>query len=593
MESRTHKQHGLVETRLPIEGMECAACALRLERQFRRSEGVTDASVNFATNEATVTYDPHSKTIDSLREIVDRTGFKVGALDSDSSAAPARSERAVHAALSRFLLAAVLSAPVLILSMAPALSSVPYRSWILLVLTTPVVFIAGKPIFADALNALKQGSANMNTLIALGVSSSYAYSLAVTIAPAQLSDSGLDVHVYFEAAAVIITLVLLGRLLEARAKSGTQEAIRKLVNLQPDSTFRFDGEEIVEVPLRSIRVGDRVLVKPGSRVPVDGVVLSGQSDVDESMLTGEPFPVTKRPDAEVVGGTMNGVGALTVRVARIGRDTVLSRIVEIVRDAQGRKPPIQRLADRVAAVFVPTVLGVAAAAFAVWMMIGPEPAHTFATVVFVSVLIIACPCALGLATPTAIVVGIGSAAAKGVLIRGGDVLERLQEVDTVVVDKTGTLTEGAPQFVDLRAQNGFDRGVVLRLAASLEQHSEHPIARSIVDAARENHLNLMQASDVEASVGGGIRGKVDDRYVTIGTATYLESRDLIVDANVSGGGLGRALVYIAVDDRIAGIVDLNDRIRGTSKDAVAELRKLGLRVVMASGDQLVAAEAVA
>lgn len=595
MEIAAVKPRDQVEARLPIEGMECAACALRLERQLNRSDGVVDASVNFATNEAAVIFDPHAESIESLRRIVERTGFEVGQMEAgDPQSGSEMSSKSVSVALKRFVISAALSAPVLILSMIPAFSALPYRSWILFILTTPVVIVAGRPIFSDAFKALRQGSANMNSLISLGVGSSYLYSVVATVAPEGLLESGPELHVYFEAAAVIITLVLLGRLLEARAKSGTQDAIRKLVALQPDTTFRIEGEDIVEVPLRSIRVGDMVLVKPGSRVSVDAFVAAGRSDVDESMLTGEPFPVSKEPGDEVVAGTMNGAGALTVRVTRVGRDTVLSRIVEFVRDAQGRKPPIQHLADKVAAIFVPSVLAVATLSFVVWITLGPAPAYAFAVVVFVSVLIIACPCALGLATPTAIVVGIGSAATKGVLMRGGDVLERLESVDTIVVDKTGTLTEGIPQFVDLRVIDGFESSSVLKMAGSLEQQSEHPIGKAIVEAGKDAHLGLVQATHVEVLVGGGIRGRVLGQAVTVGTRTFLESElGSSLDEIDIGTVEARASVFIAIDGRLAGAIDLNDRIRPTSREAVARLKEFGLRIVMASGDQLVAAEAVA
>jgi Cu+-exporting ATPase len=594
METVQSKPVDLVETRLPIEGMECAACALRLERQLGRADGVSSATVNFATNEASVTYDPGRETLETLRDIVKRTGFSVVAATTDEAVSTNAGEKAVSTALRRFLLSAVLSVPVLVISMAPGLASLPYRSLILLLLTTPVVALAGRPIFVDAFKALQRGSANMNSLVSLGVGSAYVYSVVATLAPGLISDSGLAVHVYFEAAAVIITLVLLGRLLEARAKSGTQDAIRKLVALQPDTTFRIAGGEVEEVPVSAIVVGDRVLVKPGGRVPVDGRVASGRSEVDESMLTGEPFPVVKDPDDEVVAGTINGAGALTVTVTRIGRDTVLSRIVEIVRDAQGRKPPIQRLADKVAGVFVPAVLAVASISLLIWLVVGPAPAHTFAIVAFVSVLIIACPCALGLATPTAIVVGIGSAATKGVLIRGGDVLERLEKIDTVVVDKTGTLTEGMPEIVAVQTSPRFDRNLVLRLAASVEQQSEHPIGKAIVEAARKSQLNLTQPEAVAASVGGGIRGAVGGTEVAVGTLAFLSSDyEMSSDEWRPSSDVGRATVFVAIDGALAGMIALNDRIRSTSRDAIDRLKMLDIRVVMASGDQLVAAESVA
>lgn len=584
-----------IESRLPIEGMECAACAARLERQLGKAAGVAAASVNFATNEAWVSYDPAVESIESLGEIVRKTGFDVGRMDvaATESLASAAS-RSVAIARSRFLTAAILSVPVLALSVLPALESLPFRSWLLLVLTTPVVFYAGRPIFLDAAQALRSRSTNMNTLISIGVSSAYVYSVVVTVFPRWTTESGPELHAYFESAAVIITLVLLGRLLEARAKAGTQSAIRALVALQPDTSLRLVNGQIEEVPTGHVVVGDNVLIRPGGRVPIDGVVVSGRADIDESMLTGEPFPVTKEAGDEVVAGTVSTSGSVTLRVTRTGPNTVLNRIVEIVRDAQGRKPAIQRLADRVSAIFVPVVLAIAFATMIVWLWVGPVPAHAFAAVTFVSVLIIACPCALGLATPTAIVVGLGSAAVKGVLIRGGDVLERLAGVDTIVLDKTGTVTEGVPRVDSISSLNGLDEVTVLTLAASLEQHSDHPTARALIDAAQEKGLELTLPDDVRSVVGQGIEGRVSGRLVAVGSARFISSLTSgQPNRGPSESSSDRGEILVAIDGSPAAIVRLRDNVRAGSLDAVQKLEALGCRLVMASGDRTEVAARVA
>jgi Cu+-exporting ATPase len=581
----------LEEVRLPIEGMECAACAVRLERQLSRTDAVASASVNFATNEASVSFDPLQTTLDDLASIVERSGFSVGSRTDDDT--DTLEDRILDRARRRFIFAAVLTLPVFVLSMFPSLFPIPYVEWVLLGLSAPVVLFAGAPFFVDAARVLRAGSANMNTLISLGVAAAFVYSLIATIAPHLVSSPDGSVHVYYEAAAVITTLVLLGRMLEASARSRTNAAVRRLINLQPDEAIVIaaDGSEI-RTPLARVSIGDRILLRPGARVPVDGVVEEGRTDIDESMLTGEPMPIEKSAESMVSAGTMNLTGSLVFRATRVGSDTSLQRIIQLVKAAQGHKPPIQRLADRVSAIFVPVILASALATFTVWILFGPSPPLRFAVLTAVSVLIIACPCALGLATPTAVLVGIGRAASVGVFIKGGDALEQLSHVDSVVLDKTGTLTLGKPQVASVRPL-GMDAPSVLSFAASLEYHSEHPIARAICTAADEQDLVARDVSAFQAHVGGGISGLVEGRDVVIGSLAFV--RSIVADeidlvAPVDELKPGSSLVYVVVDQELAGHIEVADKLRPTSREAVARLRAQGVRIVMATGDSPAAAE---
>ncbi len=503
----------------------------------------------------------------------------------------------------RLLIGAVLAAPVLALAMGGrALASLlpPHVSlWVQFVLSTPVVGWAGGPFFARGWRSIRTLNLNMFTLISLGVATAYGYSVVALLAPgifpAAMRTTGGLVEVYFEAAAVITVLVLAGQVLELRARSRTGAAIRSLLALAPKTArvVRGGGEE--EIPLEEVEVGDRLRVRPGERVPVDGIVEEGASTVDESMLTGEPMPVEKNSGGRVAGATINGTGSFIMRAERVGRDTLLAQIVQMVAEAQRSRAPIQRLADRVSAFFVPAVVGAATLTFAAWMAWGPEPRLAFALANAVAVLIIACPCALGLATPMSVMVGVGRGAQAGILIKNAEALERLEKVDTLVVDKTGTLTEGRPHLTAVQPASGGGADEFLALAAAVEQASEHPLAAAIVRGARERRLALPQVENFQSFTGGGVSGLVNGRRVLAGQAGFLQSQGVAVDAGAAAPLQleGQTVVFVAADGRAAGLLGISDPLKPGSAGAIAELRRLGLRIVMLTGDHERTARAVA
>jgi P-type Cu+ transporter len=509
----------------------------------------------------------------------------------------------------RLSIGAALAVPTMILEMGghfPGLNLHHYVSpqvsvWLQFLLATPVVLWAGRPFFERGFASVCNRSLNMFSLISLGVGASYLYSLAATFAsglfPETLRQDGV-VPVYYEAAAVITVLVLLGQVLELRAREKTGGAIRALLNLAPKTAWRVanDGND-EQVPLAEIRIGDRLRIRPGDSVPVDGVVEEGRSAVDESMVTGESMPVDKEPGAALIGGTINGTGALVMRAEKVGADTVLARIVHMVAEAQRSHAPIQRLADIVAAWFVPAVIVVAVAAFAAWMIFGPPPAIAYALVAAVSVLIIACPCALGLATPMSIMVGVGKGASVGVLIKNAEALERFEKIDTLVVDKTGTLTEGKPRVVAVAPTEGFDEATVLSLGASLERSSEHPLAAAIVAAARQRGLALQDFTDFSSVTGQGVTGKIGARPVAVGNARLLQNLGVVGTKLESRADEfrheGATAMFVAVDGRPAGVIAVADPIKPTTPAALASLRTDGIRIVMLTGDNRTTAQAVA
>ncbi|HEU4596850.1 MAG TPA: heavy metal translocating P-type ATPase [Pyrinomonadaceae bacterium] len=616
------------ETRvdLPVTGMTCAACARRIERRLSKAEGVGSANVNFATGRATVTFDPERTDVGQLVRTVEDVGYGVGDLTSADEATRLSREEEAHRAerldaQRRFAVAAVLSLPVLVIAMSHGripLFDAWWANWLQLLLTAPVVFYSGWPFYRGAWTALRHRAADMNTLIATGTGAAFIYSVVATVAPglfAQVtvndgmpplmdalpSDWGMGpmIPVYFEAASVIIALVLLGRLLEARARGRTSEAIKKLIGLQARTArVARAGGVYEDVPVEDLVPGDVILVRPGEKIPTDGVITEGASFVDESMLTGESVPVEKREGAEVVGASVNGTGSFQFRATRVGRDTVLQQIVRLVQEAQGSRAPVARLADQVSGYFTPVVIIIALVTFVVWFVAAPvETRLSTALVNFVSVLIIACPCALGLATPTAVMVGTGRAAQAGVLIKGGEALEAAHKLQTVVLDKTGTVTEGKPSVTDVFAVAGWTEEELLRLAASVERGSEHPLGEAVVRRAEELGLPLAPASDFGAVAGHGVEAEAEGRRLTVGNLKLMKERGVALkglrERAEALSAEGKTPVFVSADGEAAGVIAVADKLRPESAGAIAALKSLGLEVLMLTGDNRRTAEAVA
>jgi P-type Cu+ transporter len=587
------------EVTFEVKGMTCASCVGRVERVLKKVPGVLEASVNLANERATVEYLAGEVEPRELEKAVEGAGYGVIREDERSSVADSH-ERDYRKLRTHFLLAAALTAMILVGSlphMFEFMLPIP-AGWLnlgLLLLATPVQLWAGWRFYRGAWAALKHGQANMNTLVVMGTSAAYLYSVVATLAP-QLFAAG-RAEVYFDTSALIITLILLGRLLEARAKGRTNEAIKKLARLQAKTARVVRDEEEVDVPVENVKIGDIVVVRPGEKIAVDGLVLSGESAVDESMITGESIPVTKREGDEVIGATMNTSGSFRFEATKVGEDTALHQIMRMVEEAQGSKAPIQRLADRVSGVFVPAVIGVAAATFVIWLIVGPEPALTFALLNAVAVLIIACPCAMGLATPTSIMVGTGKGAESGILIRGGEAFEAAHKLDTVVLDKTGTLTRGTPELTDVVVEDGAREEELLRLLASAERASEHPVGEAIVRGAKYRGLPLSEVEAFEAVSGGGIRARVEGREVLVGSRRFLSEGGVFEDGLAPRGEElareGKTPIFVAMDGKPAGLVAVADVVREESREAIGRLNSLGLEVAMLTGDNRRTAEAIA
>lgn len=604
---------------LTIGGMTCAACVQHVEHALRTAPGVTAVSVNLATERAAVSYIAGQSDLAELRRAVEEYGYRVEGIagaEQDAAAELARLSRTAEIRYYRYRCIFGVTAGLLLLlgsfhalPWAAWLKGWDYYPWLLWALATPVQFWAGWPFYRSGLTALRHGAANMHTLVALGSSVAYGYSAVVTVlgtfAPSVLESSGVGGGLYFDTAALIIGLILLGRYLEARARGRASEAIRRLLSLQPDTARVLREGKEVEIPAAEVEVDDLVAVRPGEKIPVDGEVVEGWSAVDEAMLTGESMPVDKTPGQPVYAATLNRTGFFRLRATRVGRDTALAQIIRLVEEAQGSKAPIQRMADRVAAVFVPAVSGVAVAAALFWLFLGPAPQLTYAVLTLVAVLIIACPCALGLATPTAIIVGAGKGAERGILIRNAPALETAQRVDTVVMDKTGTLTEGKPVVTDIIAAADFpnrDRGgtadeELLAGAAALEQGSEHPLGQAIVAAAEQQGLTPKPAADFQAKPGLGVTGTVAGRPALLGRPSLLQEPGIDLGGLAADmdrlTGQGKTAVALAVDGQAWGVLGLADGLKPEARAAVAKLQGMGLSVAMLTGDNRRAAQFVA
>ncbi|WP_432929366.1 heavy metal translocating P-type ATPase [Microbispora sp. CA-135349] len=591
---------------LDIGGMTCASCVRRVEKALTRVDGVAAAEVNLATEVATVTYDPARVTVGMLAESVVRAGYTAEVTEPEPAPGPERvpePETGPDREVIRLkrtwqaTLAAGLSMMVLMYLPLP-IDAMDWLMPLLLVVATVAQFWAGRPFYRAAWAAARHGAVNMHTLVAMGTTVAYGYSAFVTLWPAAAERLGLPLHVYFEISVVVIALVLMGRWMEARAKKRTTSAIRELLGLRPKTARVLRGDTEVEVPVEDVAVGDLVRVRPGEKIPVDGVVTAGVSTVDESMITGESMPVRRGEGDPLIGSTINRTGSVVMRATAVGQDTTLAQIVRLVERAQGSKAPLQRLADTVSGWFVPAVIGIAVLTFAVWAVFGPDQGRlTFGIGTAIAVLIIACPCALGLATPTAIMVGTGKAAELGILISGGDALEQARRLTTVVLDKTGTITRGRPGVTRLVTVAGGDADELLAYAAAAETGSEHPLGEAIVTRARDRGLRLPEMQGFDALPGHGVEARVAGRAVLIGNAALMRRHDVSVgeleQVAAAAAAEGATPVYVALDGRLTGVIGVADTIRPESHEAVDRLRALGLDVWMLTGDNRATADVVA
>ena len=582
------------KTTFSVSGMSCASCVSRVEKSLRDLPGVVSVSVNLASNRAIVEHTRDADIAGMLRAVAD-AGYGIEVVTAEEGREDGASQREISLLRNQFVFSLCVAAVVMLLSMTDMLDYAwkPYLLW---ALATPVQFWAGLRFYRGAWGALKHGAADMNTLIAVGTSAAYLYSVAVALFPHFFAAAGIGHGLYFDTSSMIIALILMGRFLESRAKGQTSEAIKKLIGLRPNTAMVVRGEQEVEVPVEEVVAGDILLVKPGQKVPVDGIVSEGYSAVDESMLTGESMPVEKKAGDSVTGATLNLTGSFRFRATRVGKDTVLSQIIRLVDEAQGSKAPIQRLADIIAGYFVPAVIAIAVVTFLIWLIIGPQPSFVYALLNFVAVLIIACPCALGLATPTAIIVGTGKGAEYGILIRNGEALERTHRITTVMLDKTGTLTLGRPRLTDINAVPPFSEDEALRLAAA-ERNSEHPLAQAVVKSAQERGLAVPGPLTFQALPGLGIKAGAEGHTITIGNKTLMQENGIETGAvdrvAETLWNQGKTVLFLSVDNRIAAVLALSDTIKPEAAAAVSAMKKMGLRVMMLTGDNARAAEYVA
>lgn len=588
-----------------IRGMSCAACSSAVERVTRKIEGVSESSVNLTTAVMTITYDETLVTPEKIIAKVSRAGFEAE-LHVEKSKEEQKEEaesvdESVHRTKRRLIANVILAIPLLYISMGhmipfplplPDMLDMhhsPMNFALAQLILTTVILYNGRKFYLVGFKSLFKGHPNMDSLVAIGTGSAFFYSLVMTL---QIPSNADSVHyLYFESAAIVVTLVMVGKYMEGRSKGKTSEAIRKLMELAPDTAVVLRGGEQTEVPVEQVRTGETILVKPGSRIPLDGEVIEGSTSVDESMLTGESIPVEKEPGAEVIGGSVNYQGAVKVRVTRTGSDTTLAKIVKMMEDAQGKKAPISKLADTVAGYFVPTVIAIAVIAGVIWLVLGHE--ITFVLTIFVSVLVIACPCALGLATPTAIMVGTGLGANHGILIKSGEALEISHKVDTVVLDKTGTITQGKPKVMEI-ISHVMPAEKLLLTAASLEQVSEHPLGQAIVECAKEKGLALCEVTEFRSITGQGICGTVDGTNYFIGNKKLCEAQQIdcadYEEAAAAIAKKGQTPMFLGADNSVAGIISVADPVKETSREAVGHLQELGICVYMLTGDnQLTAA----
>jgi Cu+-exporting ATPase len=586
---------------IPLTGMTCANCAMNIERALKKNvPGVVHASVNFATERAFVEYIPGITTIEEIVSAIEKAGYGAirpdEALDGEDAELAARKAEIIDQTR-KFFVGIIFTAPLFFLSMGRDFglfglwSHAAWVNWLFLALATPVQFYTGWDYYTGGWKSLKNKSANMDVLVAMGSSVAYFYSLSLLIYPA------LGKHVYFETSAVIITLIKLGKMLESRTKGKTGGAIRKLIGLRPKTATIFENGVEKEISLFQVKVGDALIVRPGESIPVDGLIIEGESSIDESMLTGEPIPVDKSPGDRVVGGTINGEGRLKFEATKVGSDTALARIIRLVQEAQGSRPPIQALADRVASVFVPAVIGIAFLTFIIWWGIAGEFVPSM--IRMVAVLVIACPCALGLATPTAIMAGTGKGAEKGMLFRNSEALETATKLDTVVMDKTGTITMGKPSVVDMIVSDSIIKNEeeLLRIGASVERGSEHPLGRAIVKEAEKRGIDLFEPENFRAAKGLGVQAKINDQEVLVGKPNWFDKAVLnlngVKDQIRSLQDQGKTVMLVVVQQKLAGLIAVADMVKPESREAIEDLHSQNLKVVMLTGDNIQTAKAIA
>ena len=596
---------------LKLRGMSCASCASSIEDAISNVPGVESCNVNFGAEQAAINYNPRQTSIEDIQQAVEEAGYSSYSLQEqkmitgEDDAEKVARKKESRDLIRKMIVGGIISI-ILIIGSLPMMTGLEFpfipawlhNPWLQLILTAPVQFWCGYRFYIGAWKAFKRHAATMDTLIALGTSAAYFYSVFATIFPSFFRNQGLMPEVYYETAAVVITLILLGQWFENRAKGQTSEAIRQLMGLQAkDAKVIRDGREI-DVPINEVQIGDTILVRPGEKIPVDGEIISGNSTIDEAMVTGESIPVKKQPGDEVIGATINKTGSFKFKATRVGTDTVLAQIVQLVQDAQGSKAPIQRLADKVTGWFVPVVIAIAIATFVLWFIIMGN--ISLALITTVGVLIIACPCALGLATPTSVMVGTGKGAENGILIKGAESLELAHQLQTIVLDKTGTITEGKPTVTDYQSVRGKSDGAelkLLRLVAAVERNSEHPLAEAVVRYARSQNIDIPESHDFDAVAGSGVQGVVSGHLVRIGTQRWMSELKIKTDALQKQKDIWEAeaktVVLIAVDGELEGIMGIADAVKPSSTAAVRALRKLGLEVVMLTGDNQKTAEAIA
>jgi len=582
-------------TEIYIEGMHCAGCASGIEKRLKEANGIKQVNVNFATSKASIKYFPEKISTVKIKKIITDAGYTPKDLTFESQAIAFEKEQlAYNLQKTKFIISLIFTIPIIIISM--FMLEFAYRNWILFILTASVFIVSGRQFFTGAYKAFKHRSANMNTLISIGTGAAFIYSFAATAMPNLFTSVGHQPEVYYDASAVIITLILMGRMLEAKAKGRTSEAIKKLLGLQPKTSRVIRNGKEEDIPTEELKVGDIIIVRPGEKIPVDGEIVEGASSVDESIITGESLPKDKKAGDKVIGATINKTGSFKYKAEKVGRDTALYQIVKLVQEAQGSKVPIQRLADSISSYFVPTVIIVAVLTFILWFDLAPNNVRLpYALISFVSVLIIACPCALGLATPTAIMVGTGKGAENGILIKSGESLETAHKINTIVLDKTGTITKGEPEVTDIITN--LEPNHLLYLSASAEKSSEHSLGAAIVKKAQQRNIELTYPREFTSFSGYGIEAMVDDLKILIGNQKLFEDRGININSFAKQTGnlynQGKTAVFISINNKIEGIIGIADTIKPDSAAAIKELKNMGLEVIMITGDNRNTAEAIA